>query len=339
MKVARRPRRRADRIRDEHYRRTHPRARALTDQPIEAQFLTPGERAPALPGRRSSRRRAQRLEPAWRAVTLAPSMGSVGGRRGPRTRGNGRALFGGRSRVDPRARRWRTGGAQRFTRRALLGPGHLVVEMITTRPRALRPDRGQARRGPHRRGDHAVSAAPPQVRARAGRRGGPHRPGPALGPDRRLALALAAEARGRDPSTIEVRRRPGRPGRQDVRHLERIPLCSIRQCQRSLALGGSAGGEHRRWPGQAGRASRTCSKRSGTPPSMSVTVAWFSVEDLGGQVRWCASTRSTTPSRSLYSWPASPWSSSTTSGCSPSLRCRRRPSTASSMPPMSGIDP
>ena len=44
--------------------------------------------------------------------------------------GNGRALLGGRSRVDPRARRWRTGGAQRFTRRALLGPGHLVVEQL-----------------------------------------------------------------------------------------------------------------------------------------------------------------------------------------------------------------
>ena len=62
------------------------------------------------------------------------------GRRGSGTRGHGRALLGGRSRVDPRARRWRTGSAQQFTRRALLGPGHLVVERLPRR-QPLRPDR------------------------------------------------------------------------------------------------------------------------------------------------------------------------------------------------------
>ena len=134
-----------------------------------------------------------------------------------------------------------------------------------------------------------MPTAAPQIRARAGRRGGAHRPGPALGPHRRLARALlVAEAEGRDRSTIEVRRRRAHfpagktfdtwvesrssippPAQRSLRSLEWISR------RENLVVAGPSGTGKSHLLEALGHAAI----------DVQLTVAWFSVEDLGALVR------------------------------------------------------
>ena len=118
---------------DDHYpeRTSEPRERRpRATSRSEEQFLALGEGARryliegAAVGRAAPRSPHGRGSLSGRAPRCGP------GRRGIGSGGDGRALLGGRSRVDPRPRRRRAGDAQRLTRRALLGPGDLVMEQL-----------------------------------------------------------------------------------------------------------------------------------------------------------------------------------------------------------------
>ena len=165
---------------------------------------------------------------------------------------------------------------QRGVRRPVAGAGPMS--------RAPADDRGSDRRG----GD-AVSTTSAQVRARASPRGGPHRPGAALGPGRDAAVLLVAEVEGRDRSTIEAKRRKARfpAGKTFESWIESSFVDpGGRPNGRYAASSGSPG--RRIWwsPGRAGRERAICSRPSATAPSSrGMTVAWFSVEDLGAIVR------------------------------------------------------
>ena len=101
-------------------------------------------KGPSATWSRQRRAGARRLEARMaEAVLLGRAAWCGPRRRGARTRGDGRALLGGRPRIDPRARRRRTGVRSGATRRALLGPGHLVVGQLQD-AEARRPDRERA---------------------------------------------------------------------------------------------------------------------------------------------------------------------------------------------------
>ena len=133
-----------------------------------------------------------------------------------------------------------------------------------------------------------MPAAPPQIRARAGRRGGVDCRAQRWDPTDVLRSLLAAEAQGRDRSTIEVRRKRAHfPAGKTFDTWEESRSSIPPNAQRSL--------RSLEWIGR--RENLVVAGPSGTGKShllealghaaidVQMTVAWFSVEDLGALVR------------------------------------------------------
>jgi len=116
-----------------------------------------------------------------------------------------------------------------------------------------------------------------------------HRPGPALGPGRGAAGPVGGRSRGPGPLGHREQETSGAlPGRQDLRVLDRVPLLDL--------LGDPAGAQE---PGVGDRVreSGLVADPQGTGKShlleaighhavdQGLSVAWFSVEDLGTIIR------------------------------------------------------